>query len=181
MKSSRNGFTLVELIIVIVILGILAVAAAPRFIDISSDAHLAKFKSAYGSFKTGMELANKKWRIKGSPTPANAINLLDDVDFNAQGYPAGIDDGAQVSTGQDCIDIFNAVVNSSFTLGVPIGDGAGIKNLSEDVDIAVTINSDICYYTFVAESKQVGYNARQFRYYYATGVIQEWPAGYTLP
>jgi prepilin-type N-terminal cleavage/methylation domain-containing protein len=180
MKKNRKGFTLVELIIVIVILGILTVAAAPRFIDISSDAHLAKFKSAYGSFKTGMELANIKWRIKGSPVPANAINLLDNIDFNAQGYPAGIDDGAQVSTGQDCIDIFTAVVDSSFILEVPVGDGHGIKNLSDEVDIAVTINSDICYYTFVSESKDIGYNARQFRYYYATGVIQEWPTGFTL-
>ncbi|MDT0595364.1 type II secretion system protein [Glaciecola petra] len=175
-----KGFTLIELIIIVVVLGVLSAVVAPRFIDISSDAYLAKFNSAYGSFKTGMELANKKWRVKGSPTPENAIDLLNQLDFNAQGYPAGIDDGEQVSNGQDCVDLFEAVVDSSFKLEVPIGDGAGIKNLSDDVDIAVTINSNICYYTFVSESKDVGYNARQFRYYYTTGIIIEWSSGYTL-
>lgn len=37
-KSNQQGFTLVELIIVIVILGVLAVTAAPKFLDIKSDA-----------------------------------------------------------------------------------------------------------------------------------------------
>jgi MSHA pilin protein MshA len=45
---SNKGFTLIELIIVIVILGIMAVTAAPRFIDISSDANIAKLKALEG-------------------------------------------------------------------------------------------------------------------------------------
>jgi len=37
--KQQKGFTLIELIIVIIILGILAVTAAPKFLDISSDAN----------------------------------------------------------------------------------------------------------------------------------------------
>lgn len=48
---NQKGFTLIELIIVIVVLGILAVTAAPQFIDFSSDAR----KSAVNGLKGGLQ------------------------------------------------------------------------------------------------------------------------------
>ena len=53
--SSQKGFTLIELIIVIVVLGILAVTAAPQFIDFSSDAR----KSAVNGLKGGLQGATQ--------------------------------------------------------------------------------------------------------------------------
>jgi MSHA pilin protein MshA len=41
MSRYRTGFTLIELVVVIVILGVLSVIAAPRFINLSSDAKKA--------------------------------------------------------------------------------------------------------------------------------------------
>lgn len=179
-KQSNSGFTLIELIIVIVILGILAVTAAPRFLNLTSDAHLAVFRGSFGTFKSGMELAHNKWLVSGSPTGAAAIDLYDNVDFNTFGYPVGTDDANQVDSTDDCVAVFNAVVESDLVLAVPTGDGPGIKNLPANVDVAVTNNSNTCYYTFVSESKAVGYNARQFRYLYTTGEVVEFAAGYTL-
>lgn len=180
MFKSNSGFTLIELIVVIVLLGILAVTVFPRFINNSSDAHLAVFKSTFGSFKSAMNSTNILWVVRGSPTDNNAINVDGDLDYNSLGYPAGIDDGAQVSTASDCLDIFKGILQTNLVAEVPVGDGPGIKNLSAVVDVAVTNNSGTCYYTFVSQSKSVGFNARQFRYLYRTGSVIEWAPGYTL-
>ncbi|GAC21091.1 prepilin-type N-terminal cleavage/methylation domain-containing protein [Paraglaciecola arctica] len=83
-KNKNKGFTLIELIIVIVILGILAVVAAPKFIDISSDAKIAVLNSLSGQFKSTITLVQMKARVKGLKTAAtnpNGIQTDYIVDF----------------------------------------------------------------------------------------------------
>ncbi|WP_045424128.1 prepilin-type N-terminal cleavage/methylation domain-containing protein [Vibrio jasicida] len=60
---TAKGFTLIELVVVIVILGILAVTAAPRFLNIQGDARVAVIEGVRGAVVNANQIANAKYQL----------------------------------------------------------------------------------------------------------------------
>lgn len=87
--KQQKGFTLIELIIVIVVLGILAVTAAPQFINFQSDARESTVKGAQASIQGAMQLVYAKSLIDGSDDGATGTVTTEDgiIDI-IYGYPA---------------------------------------------------------------------------------------------
>lgn len=88
MKSgTQAGFTLIELVVVIVILGILAATAIPKFVDMSTDARIAKMQAATGALKSGSALFHAQWLVKGSPADSVAVTMEGTDVKGISGYP----------------------------------------------------------------------------------------------
>lgn len=103
MKESK-GFTLIELIVVMVILGILAATAAPKFIDLQRDAKIAALWGYAGAIKSSNNLIHGAWIIAGANQknnqPDNSNYDLFIFENNKLLYCANVEGGNLTLTGK---------------------------------------------------------------------------------
>lgn len=93
MKTTQTGFTLIELVIVIVLLGVLAAIAVPRFVNLEDDAQRAALTSNAAAMSSAMNLNYAGCATNGQTVEANqcaAVTACSDVSsILTTGLPSG--------------------------------------------------------------------------------------------
>ncbi len=86
-SGAQGGFTLIELVVVIVILGILAATAIPRFSNLSADARVAKMQAAAGSLRAASAMYHAQWLVASSDSATPTVDMEGVTITGANGYP----------------------------------------------------------------------------------------------
>lgn len=88
MRHKQQGFTMIELIMVIVILGILTAVALPKFYDMQADARISKMKSVSAALRSGMAIAHSAYLVKNTSTTATTSVTMEGTAVPlVNGYP----------------------------------------------------------------------------------------------
>lgn len=143
-KKVGSGFTLVELIIIIVILGLLAVTAAPKFLNLTDDADLAVVTSLAANLQKSVKDANTRWQIAGSPGRIQNLEGFSDntLDMSTAGWPLGLDKG----NGTDNVGIGDAGCHALWNY---LLDGAPSANLDTSQPFQSYRHSDSKFCSFI--------------------------------
>jgi prepilin-type N-terminal cleavage/methylation domain-containing protein len=116
-NKKNSGFTLIELIIVIVLLGLLASAALPRFTDLESKARGASEQGIIGAIRAAIAIAHSAWLANSKPTTVSLDGNI--VGMSTQGYPeytatAGT---AGTMTSAKCLEVYSGILSGAPAAG----------------------------------------------------------------
>ncbi|MDX2319853.1 MAG: prepilin-type N-terminal cleavage/methylation domain-containing protein [Moritella sp.] len=174
MKRRINGFTLIELVIVIIVLGVLAATAIPKFVNLQDDANRAALRGQFGAFASAVKLYHSGWLVEGHSGAVEDLAGFGDGDVSstATGYPYSTS-GTITPAFTACEELWTGITDTSFTIAYVIDDDLS----SADVDIAYTYTGSTCVYRAL-HFMQRGQPTLVMNYDYNSGEVEVVDASY---
>lgn len=158
-RDSVSGFTLIELIVAIVILGIVTSVALPRFVNLGREARIAAIQGLAGAVRSSVGLIKSLTAVRGIGVAGAQVNITwINIDLNTpvrlwSGYPDRWCDGIGMTMqgaavpGGGCYLSTAPVTNNGFTFYgygnsmIPAGDaGWRIENATDPLNCSVGYN-----------------------------------------
>ena len=168
--KSQSGFTLVELIVVIIILAILGAVALPKFMNVTTKAQISAVKGAGGGLGAGVSLFHAQWVANGHTAAEDDVAGFGavDVDSDANGWPTGTDDSNGLDDDTDCVEVWNGVMQTPPTVWDQTGTYA-------NEDYVVDLATGVCTFTYrggqTTAPQPDGANNMTITYTLSTGAV----------
>jgi len=171
MRKQQSGFTIIELVVVIILLGIMAATALPRFMNVTTEAHASVVEGVQGGLQSGTALFHAQWVAKGQPAAGSDIGWDGGLKTDANGYPCGVTCTTVVDAVADCTDIYNNLLQAGAPLAVASGTAPSAGSFGATADIGVVFDTPNCVYYYIGEKRAAGDNPPTLTLVPTTGVI----------
>lgn len=178
--EKQKGFTIIELVVVILLLGILTATALPRFMDVTTQAHTAVAQGVQSALQASTSMFYATYTAKGKPASATVITPYSSQ-TNADGFPVTAAANANLLTAANCVSIYNdlmqaggrpvAAANASATTQPTALEINNANAANDFVTYVLAGSGTTCRYVYVNEAVVVGGTAREITYNSDTGVV----------